>query len=628
MAHPTRTGDLVVFSYPPYQFDAATPGTLIARSAFFGQHGYVPDVQDLQVQHEHARDVPRRRRRHRARRASTTCAASTSRRPPRSCSASRRRSRARASCGATCSRTGERYTPLSIIGLNDFHGQLDPTTTRRSTASTSTVGGAAPAGDDVRRGGRAAARSRRCCSPPATTSARRRRTRRCWRTRRRSTWRTRGGSTRRASATTSSTSASSASCSTRRGRTSRSSRRTSSTRRPGEAPDWVKTSEVFRVNGVARRRDRRRPSRTTPELVSAGDTAGLAFLDEAERIRAGVRASCARMGVKVQIVVIHEGADARRQRDRRHAGRGLGRARSSTIVDKLQDTTIDLVIAGHTHRIANTVVGHIPVVEGVNAGGSYSVAQLMVKDGDVAWTGAATRVAKNLGVAQRADVKAIVDKANADTAVLRNKVIGTQDGRHPARPDAPERVGDGQPRRRRDARRSTRASRPRSPTPAACARTCSSSAADRRRAAGEITWGEVFAVLPFGNRTVIETLTGAQLDRRRCSTAFSPVCDPAIGTGRFPQVSGPEDQRTTATARRRSIDDSKAPNGRRHADAGRRRPTPSASSPTTSCSRVATATRRSRTGTDVPAARRRAARRGDRVHHAPTRRSPAWSRAA
>ncbi len=47
MAHPTRTGDVVAFSYPPYQFDAATPGTLVALSAFFGQHGYVPDVQDL-----------------------------------------------------------------------------------------------------------------------------------------------------------------------------------------------------------------------------------------------------------------------------------------------------------------------------------------------------------------------------------------------------------------------------------------------------------------------------------------------------------------------------------------------------------------------------------------------------
>src|SRR6185295_12827180 len=31
----------------PYQFDAQTPGTLIAPSHFFGQHGYVPDVQDL-----------------------------------------------------------------------------------------------------------------------------------------------------------------------------------------------------------------------------------------------------------------------------------------------------------------------------------------------------------------------------------------------------------------------------------------------------------------------------------------------------------------------------------------------------------------------------------------------------
>jgi hypothetical protein len=47
MAHPTRTGDVTAFSFPPYQYDAATPGTLVARSAFFGQHGYVPDVQDL-----------------------------------------------------------------------------------------------------------------------------------------------------------------------------------------------------------------------------------------------------------------------------------------------------------------------------------------------------------------------------------------------------------------------------------------------------------------------------------------------------------------------------------------------------------------------------------------------------
>ena len=45
--NPTRTGDVVVVTKPPYQFDAATVGTLVAPSGFFGQHGYLPDLVDL-----------------------------------------------------------------------------------------------------------------------------------------------------------------------------------------------------------------------------------------------------------------------------------------------------------------------------------------------------------------------------------------------------------------------------------------------------------------------------------------------------------------------------------------------------------------------------------------------------
>lgn len=45
--NPTRSGDVVVVAQPPYQFDAATPGTVIAPSGFFGQHGYLPDLVDL-----------------------------------------------------------------------------------------------------------------------------------------------------------------------------------------------------------------------------------------------------------------------------------------------------------------------------------------------------------------------------------------------------------------------------------------------------------------------------------------------------------------------------------------------------------------------------------------------------
>ncbi len=46
--HPNRSGDVVVVFRPPYQSDAATPGVKIAFSQFFGQHGYMPGLVDLE----------------------------------------------------------------------------------------------------------------------------------------------------------------------------------------------------------------------------------------------------------------------------------------------------------------------------------------------------------------------------------------------------------------------------------------------------------------------------------------------------------------------------------------------------------------------------------------------------
>jgi 2',3'-cyclic-nucleotide 2'-phosphodiesterase (5'-nucleotidase family) len=54
------------------------------------------------------------------------------------------------------------------------------------------------------------------------------------------------------------------------------------------------------------------------------------------------------------------------------------------------------------------------------------VVQMVIHGQDVEWAGAATRVAKNLGVSKPPDVQAIVDDANAQTAGLRNQVVGTQ----------------------------------------------------------------------------------------------------------------------------------------------------------------------------------------------------------
>jgi 2',3'-cyclic-nucleotide 2'-phosphodiesterase (5'-nucleotidase family) len=182
------------------------------------------------------------------------------------------------------------------------------------------------------------------------------------------------------------------------------------------------------------------------------------------------------------------------------------------------------------------MVGHILVAEGMNAGASYSVAQVVLLGKDVEWAGASTRIAKNLGVAQRADVKAIVDDANAQTAVLRNQVIGSQqfDIRR-----APTRLLESAMGNMvADAMRLKYPGLDGAYTNSGGLRQdllCNPPSAGE--AACQITWGEMFSVLPFGNRTVILTLTGAQLEQAFLN-GFSPVCNPAIATGRFPQISG------------------------------------------------------------------------------------------
>jgi 2',3'-cyclic-nucleotide 2'-phosphodiesterase (5'-nucleotidase family) len=303
----------------------------------------------------------------------------------------------------------------------------------------------------------------------------------------------------------------------------------------GRAPPWVTPSKVFTVNGVqvgvigAELKN-------TPELVSAGATAGLSFLDEAPRIKAESE-RLRKLGVKVQVVVIHQGTNIGTNRIGNAAGVPW-EGPILDIADALQRTTVDAMIVGHTHRISNLMRGRILITEGINAGTSYSVLQLMVQGGDVTWAGGATRVAKTVGVAPRGDVQAIIDDANAQTAVLRNQVIGTQVYDITRAPDRLHESEMGN--------LVTDAMRAKYPGVDAAFTNSGGLRANlvftppsAGEQPGEITWGEMFAVLPFGNRTVILTLTGDQLQTAFLN-GFTPFCDPTFagGTGRFPQISG------------------------------------------------------------------------------------------
>ena len=316
----------------------------------------------------------------------------------------------------------------------------------------------------------------------------------------------------------------------------------------GNAPSWVTPSATFTVNGI-KVGVIGAELLNTPELVSAGATAGLTFLPEAARIKAESE-RLRKLGVKVQVVVIHQGTNF----GLNPMGNAPGAPWVGPILDianALQDTTVDAMIVGHTHRVSNLMVGDILVTEGINAGATYSVLQLMVKGGDVDWAGGATRLAKDIGVAQRADVKAIVDAANTTVAPILNKVIGD--------PTQPNQVTDIRRAPTRlfesamgnlvaDAMREAHAIDPATGLPDAEAAYTNSGGLRQdllctppsgTEQTCQITQGELFSVLPFGNATVVETLTGAQM-RTAFLNGFAPVCDPnfAGGTGRFPQISG------------------------------------------------------------------------------------------
>ena len=531
MAHPTRTGDLVAFAYPPYQFDAATPGTLVARSAFFGQHGYVPDVQ---VQNA---NVNMR---------ATFIAGGDAIRPGVVAKGLRtidlaptiayvmgvpEPQQSQGLVRLDLLRGGQQRTLVPFVGLTDFHGQLEQTSLTMDGRNVS-VGGSPQlatmfdeeaaqlpkgslllaSGDNV---GASPANSGLLEDKPAIDVE--------------NAWGLQATSygnhefdygvdrlkSHQARAHFPFLGANIVDEDT------------------GQNPDWVKGTKVFTYQGleigvIGIELE------NTPELVKAGATEGLKFLPAIQTIK-NESEKLKQDGVQIQVVLIHEGSALGSNAVAGNAPVPW-QGPIMTIAQGVQDTTVDVIMAGHTHRVSNLMVGDILVAEGINAGASYSVVQMVVSGHDVEWAGGATRIAKNLGVAKRADVQTIVDDANALTAVLRNKVIGTQQfdiKRSPTRL-----FESAMGNMVTDAMRGAYPGLDGAFTNSGGLRAdvnCAPPSASE--AVCEITWGEMFSVLPFGNRTVILTLTGAQLEQAYLN-GFSPKCNPAIATGRFPQISG------------------------------------------------------------------------------------------
>jgi 5'-nucleotidase len=247
----------------------------------------------------------------------------------------------------------------------------------------------------------------------------------------------------------------------------------------------------------------------TPTIVTPSGVAGLQFVDEANAINGAV-AQLKRQGVRTIIVTIHQGL-----RQASYEGQtdpdiqGL----SGPIVDivkRLHDE-VDVVISGHAHGFSNALVANnngkqILLTQAFSASTAYGDIDLSIsrKSRDVVEKSAAivtTWADQGPGLTPDTQIATLVAAADERVAPLVNRVIGVaQTAITPAENAAGESaLGN----LIADAQRASTGAQFAFMNPGGIRNSLD---------AGEVLWGELFAIQPFANDLVSMDLTGAQID--------------------------------------------------------------------------------------------------------------------
>jgi len=260
--------------------------------------------------------------------------------------------------------------------------------------------------------------------------------------------------------------------------------------------------------------------KTTPSIVTPTGVAGLSFLDEAATTNALIP-ELKKQGVRAIIASIHQGGSETPATSNYNDCNNLTGA-ILPIVNAL-DGEIDLVMTGHTHQpyicqLTKANGQPVTVTAGAYNGRFITQADLVLdtqtKD-VIAVSAKNVPTYRDAGMAA-ADVKAIVDKYDALSAPLRNRVIGfnTANLTRTANPAGESFLGD------LIADAQLHATKAPGFGEAVIAfmnpggiRADIAYAASGTEGDGNITYGEAFTVQPFGNSLVTKTLTGEQIER-------------------------------------------------------------------------------------------------------------------
>ena len=246
----------------------------------------------------------------------------------------------------------------------------------------------------------------------------------------------------------------------------------------------------------------------TPTIVTPTGVAGLKFIDEATAINASVK-QLKRQGVKTIVVTIHQGTGQTSYTGPTDPEVLPPSGPIADIVKRL-DSEVDVVVSGHAHGFTNALLSNnqgkqILLTQAFSASTAYGDIDLAIsrKSGDVVEKSAAivtTWGDEGPGLVPDVKVAELVAKADERVAPLVNRVVGnataalTRTENGAGESSLGNLIADAQ-------RVATNAD--------FAFMNPGGIRADLE--AGEVTWGDLFTIQPFGNDLVSMDLTGAQI---------------------------------------------------------------------------------------------------------------------
>jgi 5'-nucleotidase len=255
----------------------------------------------------------------------------------------------------------------------------------------------------------------------------------------------------------------------------------------------------------------------TPLIVTPSGISDLEFRDEAETVNALVPQLKAK-GVETIVVLIHEGGSQSTSAATTDPNGCVGI--SGPILDIVNnfDDEVDVVVSGHTHLPYNCSIDGKLVTSAFSFGRLVTKIDLTI---DRATGEVVTKVADNKIVTRDVPkdpfITTLIAKYNAIAAPLANRVIGsitapiTRTNNAAGESALGDVIADGQLAATTDP--SLGGAEVAFMNPGGIRADLSYPSSPAGEGDGNVTYGEMFTVQPFGNSMVTMTLTGAQIER-------------------------------------------------------------------------------------------------------------------